>query len=132
MKNDIKNREDVAFLVDAFYIKIREDDVLGPIFNGIISDWETHLNHLTTFWESSLFMTKKLEHRYSGNPIETHVKVDKFAKNKIDEHHFGIWLNYWTQTIDELFVGEIADLAKRRARKMATFIHIKLFEARQS
>ncbi|WP_375239849.1 group III truncated hemoglobin [Aurantibacter sp.] len=132
MKNDIKNREDIALLVDAFYEKIRKDNVLGPIFNGMILDWETHLNHLTTFWESSLFMTKKLEHRYSGNPLEAHIKVDKYAKNTIDEHHFGIWLNYWSQTIDDLFAGEVADNAKRRARKMATFIHIKLFEAREN
>jgi hemoglobin len=132
MKNDIKNREDVALLVDTFYIKIRKDKVLGLIFSGMISDWDAHLNHLTTFWESSLFMTKKLEHRYSGNPLEAHIKVDKFAENKIDEHHFGIWLNYWSQTLDELFVGDVADKAKRRARKMATFIHIKLFEAREN
>jgi hemoglobin len=130
-KTDIKNREDVAILVNTFYDKIRIDATLGPIFNGMISDWDSHLDHLTTFWESSLFMTKKLEQRYSGNPIEAHIKVDNYAKNTINEQHFGIWLNYWSQTIDELFVGDVADNAKRRARKMATFIHINLFQARE-
>ena len=132
MKDSIKNREDIALLVDVFYQKIRKDKVLGPIFNGMIKDWDSHLNHLTTFWESSLFITKKLEQRYSGNPIDAHIKVDHFADNTIDEHHFGIWLNYWSQTVDDLFVGEIADMAKRRARKMATFIHISMFKAREN
>ena len=127
---EINSREDVALLVHTFYDKIRRDDVLGPIFNGMISNWDEHLDHLTTFWESSLFMTKKLEQRYSGNPLDVHVKVDDFAKNAINEKHFGIWLNYWAQTIDELFVGDIANKAKLKARKMATFIHIKLFQAR--
>lgn len=131
MKQDIKNREDIARLVFKFYEKLKQDEVLGPIFCGMISDWDSHLNHLTMFWESSLFMTKKNTQRYAGNPIEAHIKVDKFTNNTINEKHFGIWLNYWFQTIDELFEGETANNAKRRARKMASFIHIKLFEARE-
>lgn len=131
MKQDINNREDVALLVNQFYNKIKQDDILGPIFIGMIKDWESHLDHLTTFWESSLFMTRTLNERYTGNPIETHIKVDNYTGHTISEKHFGIWLNYWLQTIDELFLGEVADNAKRRARKMASFIHIKLFEARQ-
>jgi hemoglobin len=132
MKQDILNREDVALLVTKFYDKIKVDAILGPIFNGMISDWDSHLDHLTTFWESALFMTKKLPKRYFGNPIEAHIKVDAFANHTLNEQHFGIWLNYWVQTIDDLFNGEVADNAKRRARKMASFIHIKLFEARQN
>lgn len=130
-KKDINTREDVAFLVDSFYIKVRQDITLGPIFNNAITDWDKHLNHLTTFWESSLFFSRKLEHKYKGNPLEVHVKVDQDHDNSITELHFGIWLNHWMQTIDELFQGEVADNAKRRARKMGTFLYLKIFEARQ-
>lgn len=129
-KKDINTREDIALLVDLFYIKVRKDITLGPIFNNAISDWDKHLNHLTTFWESSLFFSRKLEHKYIGNPLEKHVKVDQENNNTITELHFGIWLNYWIQTIDELFKGEIAENAKRRARKMGTFLYLKIFEAR--
>ena len=73
-KKDINTREDVAQLVDFFYIKVRQDTTLGPVFNNTITDWPTHLNHLTTFWESSLFFSRKLEYKYSGNPLEVHVK----------------------------------------------------------
>ncbi|MEJ6791343.1 MAG: group III truncated hemoglobin [Lacinutrix sp.] len=131
-KKDINTREDIALLVDSFYIKIRKDTTLGPIFNEAIKDWDKHLEHLTTFWESSLFFTRKLTHKYKGNPLEKHVKVDKDHNNTITEHHFGIWLNYWMQTIDNLFQGEVVDNAKRRARKMGSFMYLKIFEARSS
>ncbi|MGG5487548.1 group III truncated hemoglobin [Gaetbulibacter sp. PBL-D1] len=131
MKKDIGTREDVYLLVSSFYTKVRKDDLLGPIFNTAIKDWDEHLDRLTTFWETSLFMTRKLEQKYIGNPMEAHVKVDKDNNHSITELHFGVWLNLWYQTIDELFVGEYADVAKRRARKMGTFLHLKIFEERQ-
>jgi hemoglobin len=125
-KNDIRNREDVFFLVSKFYEKVRKDDILGPFFNETIKDWDAHLDHLTTFWESSLFLKTK----YSGNPIEAHAKVDANHNYSITELHFGLWLNLWFQTIDELFEGDYAENAKRRARKMGTFLYLKIFEAR--
>ena len=131
MNQDISNREDVFLLVNTFYGKVRKDSTLGPFFNETIKDWDAHLDHLTTFWETSLFMTKKLEKKYYGNPLEAHVKVDKAHNQSITELHFGIWLNLWFQTLDELFEGDVVENAKRRARKMGTFMYLKIFEARQ-
>ena len=131
-KKDIETREDVFLLVSSFYIKVRKDHVLGPFFNDAIKDWDAHLEHLTTFWESSLFMGRKLDKKYLGNPLEVHVKLDKKNKNSITELHFGLWLNLWFQTIDKLFEGDYAENAKRRARKMGTFLYLKIFEARGS
>ena len=127
MKSDIKSRDDVYLLVSSFYKKVRKNEVLGPFFNDTIKDWDEHLERLTTFWESSLFLKTK----YTGNPLEAHVKVDVANNNSIDNLHFGIWLNLWYQTIDELFEGDYAENAKRRARKMGTFLYLKIFEARQ-
>ena len=127
MKREIKNREDVFLLVSSFYKKVRIDDTLGPFFVNV-SDWDEHLDKLTNFWESSLFLQAK----YYGDPLKAHVKADKTFDHTITEYHFGIWLNLWYQTIDELFVGEVADNAKRRARKMGTFLYLKIFEARQN
>lgn len=128
MKHDIRNRVDVYVLVDTFYKKIRKDPVLGPIFNGHISDWNAHLIHLTDFWESSLFFVNK----YKGNPLEKHIEVDAGVDHSITEKHFGIWLNHWIQTLDELYEGDKVYIAKNRARKMGTFIYVKLFEARKT
>ena len=130
VKKDIESREDVHLLVSSFYDKVKEDEFLGPFFLPIIKDWEAHIERLTLFWETNLFMTRKLEQKYYGNPLEVHVKVDQENNKSITEHHFGIWLNLWFQTIDELFEGDVADNAKRRARKMSTFLYLKIFEAR--
>lgn len=126
MKSDIKTREDVYLLVFSFYKKVRKDTVLGPFFNDTITDWDSHLERLTTFWESSLFLKTK----YLGNPLEAHARVDKSKNNSISELHFGLWLNLWFETIDELFEGDYAQNAKERARKMGTFLYLKIFEAR--
>lgn len=130
MKQDIHTREDIFLLVTEFYKKVRKDDVLGPFFNNVIEDWDAHLDRLTTFWETSLFITKRLKTKYYGDPLQAHVKVDQENHNSITELHFGIWLNLWFQTIDERFEGDYAENAKRRARKMGTFMYLKIFEAR--
>lgn len=128
MKKDIQNREDIFLLVSLFYKKVRKDAVLGPFFNDVIKDWDAHLDNLTSFWASSLFLKTK----YLGNPLEVHVKVDKDNNNAITEKHFGLWMNLWFETIDALFEGDYANNAKQRARKMSTFLYMKIFEARQT
>lgn len=108
---DIKNREDIHLLVSSFYVKVKKDDILGPFFIEKISDWDKHIDHLTDFWESSLF----LKTRFHGDPLQKHIEVDVENDNTIGPEHFGIWLNLWYQTIDELFKGDYAENAKRRS-----------------
>lgn len=69
----IKDRMDVSLLVRALYVKIRKDVVLGPIFNTSITDQESHLELLTDFWKTQLFLKRK----YHGNPVTAHQKVDE-------------------------------------------------------
>lgn len=125
---DIQNREDVFLLVDTFYKVVREDALLGPIFNEIIQDWESHLEKITDFWETNLFVTV---HKYQGNPLEVHVQVDEEVNNQINQQHFSRWLLLWVNTIDSLFVGENAQTAKMRARKMGTYLFMKIIENQQ-
>ncbi len=122
----IKDRTDVSLLVRTFYKKIRKDKVLGPIFNNSITDWESHLELLTDFWETQLFLKRK----YHGNPITAHQEVDEKINHTVTSEHFGLWLNYWFGTIDELYTGEIAWIAKNRAQKMSTMLFMKIFENR--
>ena len=127
-KKDIKNRADIFLLVSTFYEKVRKDALLGPFFNETIQDWEEHLERLTTFWESNLFLKTK----YSGNPLKAHVNVDEKFNHTISQMHFGTWLQLWFQTIDDLFAGDYAEIAKSRARKMSTFFYLHIFESRNS
>ena len=128
IKTDIRNRKDVSLLINTFYKKIRKDEILGPIFNGIITDWESHLELLTDFWETQLFLKRK----YYGNPVTVHQEVDDKMKHGINPEHFGLWLNLWFATIDELFEGETTWVAKNRAQKMSTMLYMKMYENRQN
>lgn len=123
---EITTREDVMLLVRTFYEKVQKDTLLGPIFNAAIPNWEEHYERLTDFWETNLFFRKK----YKGNPMQKHIDVDRDNNGSINEMHFGVWLNLWFETLDQLFEGEAAQIAKNRARNMGTFIHLKIFEAR--
>jgi len=125
-KDDIVTRQDVKHLVVTFYQKVRTDDTLGPIFNQIISNWEEHFELLTDFWETQLFLKRK----YNGNPVSAHQDVDFKINNAVTSEHFGLWLNLWFETIDELFLGETAWIAKNRAQKMSTMLFLKIFEHR--
>ncbi|KIA87251.1 group III truncated hemoglobin [Flavobacterium sp. AED] len=126
MKKIIENRDDLTLLVHSFYAKIRADKEIGFFFNETITNWEEHLEKLTDFWEMNLFAIKK----YNGNPIAVHNEVDKHFDHRISPNEFGIWLNLWFETLDELFEGENVEILKRRARKMGTFLYMNIFESR--
>ncbi|MES2241201.1 MAG: group III truncated hemoglobin [Bacteroidota bacterium] len=126
MKKDIENRADIAILIHSFYDKIRADEEIGLYFNELIKDWDSHLEKLTDFWEMNLFGGKI----YKGNPLEAHVKVDQHFGGKVSPNEFGIWLNYWFETLNELFEGENVEILKRRARKMGTFLYMSMFNSR--
>src|SRR5882757_7907398 len=58
--------ENIRRLVDAFYVRVRADSVLGPIFERAIpGDWQPHLEKMYAFW-SSVMLTSG---RYKGNPV---------------------------------------------------------------
>lgn len=126
MKRDIGNREDLVVLVHSFYEKLRANDEIGYFFIQTITDWEAHLEKLTDFWESNLFTARK----YSGNPIAAHVEVDEKFRYTVNPDVFGLWLNLWFETLEDLFEGENVELLKRRARKMGTFLMINIYENR--
>ena len=123
---DLKERGHIKELVEIFYSKVRRNEEIGYFFNNSIKDWEEHLEKLTDFWESNLFFTGS----FSGNPSQAHIKVDREHDHSITEYHFGVWLNLWFQTIDELFAGEMAQRLKNNARKMSTHLFLRIYQGR--
>ena len=128
MQEDLKERADIKKLVDSFYSKVRKNEEIGYFFNNTIHNWDEHIEKLTDFWESNLFFTGS----FHGNPALAHVQVDREHNNSITEYHFGIWLNLWFQTIDELYQGEMAERLKHNARKMSTHLFLRIYQGRQS
>ncbi len=124
----LDSRKHISFLVRTFYSKVRKDDLIGPVFNRQIDDWEMHLERLTDFWETNLLFVPK----YKGKPAHVHIEVDQAAEGSITQMHFGRWLQLWFETINNNFIGERADLAKRRARLMSTHFFMKMFNSRET
>ena len=124
----IDSREDVDFLVRRFYEQVRAHELLGPVFNEVVQDWEVHLVHLSDFWEMILLQTGPGAGKF--NPTKVHREVDEKVDYSIDQVHFGSWLELWFGTIDQYFEGEVADYAKEHARRMAHMLFMRIWEAR--
>lgn len=123
---DIENRGDIETLVNIFYDAVKQDAVIGHIFNDIIgNDWSHHLPIMYSFWEMVLLSNPG----YNGNPVKKHVEIDK--KIPLLPEHFHQWILLWTITVDSLFAGPVADDAKKRASLMLDLIQFKINAARQ-
>jgi hemoglobin len=109
-RTEIVNVGDVELLVRRFYQAVIPDPVLGPIFHGFGVDWSAHIPKLVDFWAGRLLG----EPGYQGNPVGAHQPVlDRFP---FGEAELARWLELWNETVDEVFVGDVAELAKERAR----------------
>lgn len=114
---DIATLDDIKLLVNTFYNKVRQDELLGPIFNGIIQDrWPQHLEKMYRFWQTVLLGNQT----YFGAPFPPHAKLP------VNRLHFDTWLGLWNESIDEFFSGTIADEAKWRGDKMAVMFLSKI------
>jgi hemoglobin len=121
MKNDILSRLDIELLVKSFYHKVIADEVIGYIFNEVVKvHWEKHLPVMYDFWENTLFYTGT----YEGNPMAIHQQLHKHVH--FTAAQFDRWLLLFTSTVDELFEGTNANLAKQRAISIATVMQLKI------
>jgi hemoglobin len=126
MKSDITTRKDIDDLVRIFYEKLLNDDLLQHIFRQtILPNLNSHLATIADFWDSILLDANN----YRGNVTEKHFEIDK--RFYLSKNEFEKWLFYWNQTIDELFNGEIAEMAKFRARSIADIMQYKLDHVRK-
>lgn len=124
----IQSRKEVDLLVRSFYEQVRVHELLGPVFNEVVQDWEVHLVHLSDFWEMILLQTGPGAGKF--NPTKVHREVDEKVDYSIDQVHFGNWLELWFATLDQYFEGEVADYAKEHARRMAHMLFMRIWEAR--
>jgi len=116
-RKNIENLDDIKTFVNEFYGKVRQDDLIGPIFNNRIEDrWPAHLSKMYTFWETILLGN----HTYFGSPFPPHASLP------IEQKHFTRWLELFQATIDQFFEGDKADEAKWRAHKMAQMFQFKI------
>lgn len=96
-------------LVFAFYARVRDDELLGPVFEAHLAGrWEAHLERMCDFWSSVLYASG----RFRGDPVGTHARLQG-----VDARHFDRWVSLFEETANDLLPPvEAADLVARSKR----------------
>jgi hemoglobin len=124
MKKDIESRADIEQLMIAFYEKVKQDVTIGFIFNDVVKmDWPHHIPVIVDFWETILLDNPV----YKKNAMEVHYDLNK--KVSLQKEHFESWMKLFTSTVDELFEGKVATLAKVRAQSIGSVMLLKMGNA---
>jgi len=104
-------------LVGRFYARAREDDLIGPVFNAAIDDWDHHLDHIAQFWAAGLLGVG----RFTGRPMAKHMR------QPITPPMFDRWLALWKQATDETYAPPIAQVLQARAGRIAESFKLGMF-----
>lgn len=110
----------LARLVHGFYDRVRVDPMLGPVFEGRITDWGPHLAKMVDFWSSVALMTG----RYHGQPMPKHLPLP------VEAAHFDRWLELFRQTAHEVCPPAGAAWVIERAERIAGSIHMNILDSR--
>ena len=111
---EISSTSDVELLVNSFYDKVVNDELLAPFFKHM--NFEKHLPKMIHFWSFVLLD----EAGYTTDVTKMHMHM------KISQEHFDQWISLFHETVDEYFTGEKANLAKERAVLVGWTIASKL------
>jgi hemoglobin len=119
--SDIANRGDCERLVREFYGRALVDPIIGWIFVDVAKlDVDAHVPQIASFWETILLGARS----YSGGAFRPHAALH--ARVRLRAGHFERWLALWCGTVDDLFAGERAELAKSHAQRVAQAFHARL------
>lgn len=122
MKEDVITEATIKRLVDDFYLKVRRDAQLGPVFEAAIgksdTEWGPHLEKMYAFW-SSIMLTSG---RYHGNPLKKHKDLPAF-----DIRLFDRWLELFAQTAHEVHTPDIASTYIGKSLRIAESLKLGLY-----
>lgn len=114
LKKDIETKADILSLLTSFDDKLLLDETTAPIFKDL--DMDEHIPVIADFWAMVLLS----DMAYKGNPFDKHVPLN------LNKKHFERWIYYFNETLDDLFSGEVAGMAKERAKSIAIIFQSKL------
>ena len=110
---DLCTEQDITRLVHEFYAAVRQDDLLGPIFNKHVQDWDVHLAKLVDFWSSVLRGTQ----RFKGTPMPKHVALPELSAQL-----FNHWVSLFRQTAatqpNQAMAEHACEMAQRIAQSL--------------
>jgi hemoglobin len=113
------SRDEIANVVEKFYVAVRNDATLGPIFAHSIAtlDWPAHEAKITRFWANAILN----ERDYNGNPMQVH-KV----QGHVAPEHFKIWLDLFETTLNNTLPAQPALQFNMLARRIGASLKMGL------
>ena len=116
----IGGSEGLSRLLRHFYADVRQDPLIGPIFNAQIKDWKHHLEVIASFWETIIGGPST----YAGPMPMKHLTL------RLREKDFERWLFLWqancrTQLSSDV-AKEMIDLANHIAHRLRTILGIPI------
>jgi truncated hemoglobin YjbI len=109
----------IVQLVDTFYARVREDAVLGPVFEArLAGHWQEHMPRMYAFWTKVLLDTGD----FQGNVFGKHM-----ALSGIEKEHFIRWLTLFKMTAIEVFGLEGGAPAILVANRIASSLQLGFF-----
>jgi hemoglobin len=118
-KLDHVSEDGIRQLVDAFYIRVRADPELVPIFaRAIPGDWQPHLSKMYAFWSSVMLTTG----RYKGNPVAKHLIIPDMKLALFER-----WLALFEATCREQFDNATSEAFRIKAERIAESLKLALF-----
>lgn len=121
----IGGRDGISKLLRHFYADVRQDPLIGPIFNTKIKDWKHHLEIITSFWETLI-----------GGP-STYVRPMpmKHLSLRLREEDFERWLFLWQANCGGQLPSDVAkemiDLAAHIAHRLRMILGISVVPANE-
>jgi hemoglobin len=119
MSNRGIDEDGIRRLVELFYSRAREDEMLGPVFNDAVHDWPEHFDKLAAFWSSITLTTG----RYKGNPMIAHLKHVR----RVTPAMFDRWLALWHEATAEAMPTAAAEEFRIKAARIAESLKLALF-----
>jgi hemoglobin len=111
----------IGELVDRFYDAVRCDEILGPVFNARVENWDDHLTKLRAFWSSVVLMTG----RYKGRPMPVHTAI-----SEISDAHFERWLSLFAETAKTVCPPAAAALFIEKSERIGDSLRLGIAASR--
>ncbi len=115
--------ESIRLLVDTFYGRVQQDEVLAPVFDKALhGDWAGHLPRMVEFWSTVLLGTRS----FQSNVFGKHMALDG-----VTPEHFVRWLSMFKDTVTQLFDEDTAREILLIADRIAGSLQLGYFGERQ-
>jgi hemoglobin len=103
-----------------FYADVRQDPLIGPIFNAQIKDWNHHLEIIASFWETLI----------GGQSTYARPMPMKHLQLGLREEDFERWLFLWQANCRAQLPSDVAkemiDLADHIAHRLRMILGISI------